>query len=218
MALAALACSFAAEQTAPSQEASAAAKEQATETKGLPARAAPTDYQSRAKVGKLTVAADFQVHAVPTPEATFNNEDYVVVEVAIFGPPDARVKLSPNDFSLRINEKKNALDSRPPSTTFSSLKDPSWEPPDTGASKSKNGINAGGGGQQDSAPVVVHMPFPLQRAMEQKVMKAALPEGDRALPQAGLLFFSYHGKEKGIHSVELTYQGPDGKALLRLTP
>ena len=62
------------------------------------------------------------------------------------------------------------------------------------------------------------MPFPLQRAMEQKVQKVALPEGDRPLPQAGLVFFSYHGKEKGIHSVELTYSGPAGKALLRLTP
>jgi len=183
----------------------------------MPPRAAPTDYQARAKVGTVTIAADFQAHAVPTPEATFNDEDYVVVEVAFFGPPEARLKISIEDFALRINEKKTPLTSRPYGVVLSSLKDPSWEPPQSAESKSKTGINTGGN-PQDSTPVVVKMPFPLQRAMEQKVQKVALPEGDRPLPQAGLVFFSYHGKEKGIHSVELTYSGPAGKALLRLTP
>ena len=203
-------------QTPPSQEASNAKKEaQANEPPKLPPRTAPTDYQAHAKAGTVTVAADFQVHAVPTPLATFNDEDYVVVEVALFGPPGAHLTISNSDFSLRINEKKS-LETRPYGMVLSSLKDPSWEPPDTGESKSKTGINTGG--NQDSTPVVVHMPFPLQRAMEIKVQKAALPEGDRALPEAGLIFFSYHGKEKGIHSVELTYAGPAGKVILRLTP
>jgi hypothetical protein len=207
-------------QSAPTTPETPASKEaQANEYKGVPPRAAPTDYQGRAKAGAITIAADFQVHAVPTPEATFSDEDYVVVEVAFFGPADKRLKISIDDFSLRINEKKTPLTGRPYGMVLSSLKDPSWEPPDTGDSKSKGGLSTGGGGgQQDSAPVVVHMPFPLQRAMELKVRKAAMPEGERALPVAGLIFFSYHGKEKGIHSVELTYTGPAGKALLRLTP
>jgi len=208
-------CFSAPAQTPPPQEAPAAAKE-ANENKRLPPRAAPTDYQAHAKAGNVTIAADFQAHAVPTPDATFNDDDYVVVEVALYGPPNARLKLSIEDFTLRINDKKTPLTSRPYGMVLSSLKDPSWSPPDTGESKSKTGINTGG--TQDSTPVVVHMPFPLQRAMEQKVQKAALPEGDRALPEAGLIFFSYHGKEKGVHSVELTYAGPAGKVILRLTP
>ena len=62
------------------------------------------------------------------------------------------------------------------------------------------------------------MTFPERRAMEQKVQKATLPEGDRALPVAGLIFFQYGGKTKGIKSLELIYSGPAGKATLTLQP
>ena len=67
-------------------------------------------------------------------------------------------------------------------------------------------------------PAPVHMPIELQRAMAQHVQKAALPEGDRALPQAGLIFFEYRGKTERIHSLELIYTGPAGKATLTLQP
>jgi len=62
------------------------------------------------------------------------------------------------------------------------------------------------------------MPFPLRRAMEQQVRKAAMQEGDRPLPQAGLLFFLYRGKAEGIKSLELFYSGAAGKATLTLQP
>jgi hypothetical protein len=62
------------------------------------------------------------------------------------------------------------------------------------------------------------MPLELQRAMAQKVQKAVLPEGDRALPVAGLLFFSYRGKTDSIRSMELIYSGPAGKATVALQP
>ena len=51
------------------------------------------------------------------------------------------------------------------------------------------------------------MPFPLRRAMEQQVQRSAMQEGDRPLPQAGLLFFHYRGKAEGIRSLELIYSG-----------
>jgi hypothetical protein len=54
--------------------------------------------------------------------------------------------------------------------------------------------------------------------MAQRVQKAALPEGDRTLPQAGLIFFQYRGKTQSIHSIELIYVGPAGKATLTLQP
>ena len=54
--------------------------------------------------------------------------------------------------------------------------------------------------------------------MQQHVQNAALPEGDRALPVAGLIFFKYGGLPKGIHSVELLYSGPAGKATVTLQP
>jgi hypothetical protein len=62
------------------------------------------------------------------------------------------------------------------------------------------------------------MPLELRRAMEQRVQKAAMLEGDRALPQGGLLFFEYRGKTQGIRSLELIYSGAAGNATLMLQP
>jgi hypothetical protein len=186
------------------------------EAQGLPPRAAPTDYQTQAQVGAVTIGAEFAGHSVPTPEASYSTEDYVVVEVGFFGPPGARAQISMDDFTLRINaNKKNLLRSQPFGLVMASLKDPEWSPPES-ASKSKTGINTGG--QDSDPPPVVHMPFELQRAMSLRVQKAALTLGDRSLPQAGLIFFPYRGNAKGIHSVELTYSGSVGKATMDLRP
>jgi hypothetical protein len=58
----------------------------------------------------------------------------------------------------------------------------------------------------------------MERKMAEQVQNAALPEGDRALPVAGLIFFRYGGSDKSIHSVELLYSGPAGKATIALQP
>jgi len=192
-----------------------------TETKGLPPRVTPGDYQAQAQAGTVTVAAEFAGHGVPTHQGVFSTEDFVVVETAFFGPPEARLKLSVDDFSLRINGKKAPLPSQPFELVAKSLKDPEWEPPVQAEAKSKTSFGGSGkGGQGDSnmPPAPVHMPIALQRAMEQKVQKALLPEGDRALPQAGLIFFQYKGKAQSIHSIELIYTGSAGTATLTLQP
>ena len=196
---------------APAQE------PQAAEAKGLPPRVSPTDYQAQAKAGNITIGAEFMAHGVPTPQAVFSSEDYVVVEIGIFGPPASRAKISSSDFSLRINGKKQSTPSQSVEAVFRSLKDPEWEPPKTEA-KSKTSFGGGGGGADNSPPPVVHMPMDLRHAMEQKTLKAALPEGDRALPQAGLLFFQYRGKPDSIHSLDLIYSGAAGNATLALQP
>ncbi|MGO9241214.1 MAG: hypothetical protein ACLQBJ_10425 [Bryobacteraceae bacterium] len=194
------------------------AGEPQTESKGLPPRAAPADYQAHAQVGTVTLAAEFARHTVPTMERPFNDEDYVAVEVGLFGPAGARARISADDFSLRVNGKKTPLPSRQFELVRSSLKDPEWQPPDEGEKKSKGGISTGGSGNGDPPPTPAHMPFEMQRAMELLVKKAALPEGDRALPQAGVLFFNYRGKTTAIRSLELIYEGPVGKASLTLQP
>jgi len=188
----------------------------AVEAHGLPPRVAATDYQFQEKAGDVTIAAEFDGHSVPTAQGTFSTEDYVVVEAALFGTPDARAKLSIEDFTLRLNEKKT-LPSQPYALVFHSLKDPEWEPP-ASAEKSKTSIGTGGGGRNDAPPTPPKMPIELRRAMEQKVQKAAMPEGDRPLPQAGLLFFEHRGKPEHLKSIELIYSGPAGKATLTLQP
>jgi hypothetical protein len=186
--------------------------------KGMPPRTNAAEYQAAAKAGDVTIAADFEGHAAATDVSTYTLEDYVSVEVALYGPADARLKLSFEDFSLRVDGKKTTLPAQPYELIFKSLKDPEWVPPAPAEGKSKGGINSGGGGEADSPPPVVHMPPAMQRAMEQNVQNAVLPEGERALPQAGLLFFKFGGKTKGIRSLELVYSGPAGKASVPLQP
>lgn len=195
-------------------------KEAQTETKGIPPRATPGDYQSQAQAGTVTIAAEFTGHSLPTLEGPLTTEDYVAIETALFGPAGAHLKISADDFSLRVNGKKTPLPSQPYGLILTSLKDPEWAPPEPAAPKSKSSFGGGGQGQGDSnvPPAPVKIPIPVQRAMAHRVQKASLPEGDRALPQAGLIFFRYRGKTENLQSIELIYDGPAGKAALNLQP
>jgi hypothetical protein len=195
---------------------------QTKEIRGLPPRATAADYQASAAAGTVTIAAEFLGHAVPTLQGPLSTDAYVVVEAGMFGQPDAGIKLSLENFSLRINGKNEPLSSQPFGLVSKSLKDPEFEPPAAASSsKSKTNINgSGAGGQAESnaPPAPVHIPIEVQRSMQQRVQKAALPEGDRTLPVAGLIFFQYSGKTKSIRSLELIYSGPAGKATLELQP
>ena len=77
---------------------------------------------------------------------------------------------------------------------------------------------AGGGKPDDTFKPVIRMPIELKRTMQQRVQRASMPEGDRALPAAGLLFFEYRGRPESIRSLELIYSGPGGNANLALQP
>lgn len=201
------------------QAQNAPGKDAPIEARGMPARATPADYQAQGKTATLTIAAEFKGHSIPTPQGPLSTEDYVVVEMALFGAPDARVKISADDFSLRVNGKKAPLPTQPYGLVVGSVKDPEWEPPVQAAPKSKTSLGGGGKSEQaDGPPAPVKIPIEVQRAMAQRVQKAALPEGDRALPQAGLIFFQYRGKTQGIRSIELIYAGPAGKATVALQP
>lgn len=186
------------------------------ELQGLPVRAGASDYQNQEKLGKLTLAADFVGHAVPTLQGPLSSEDFVVVEVAFLGAPDTKVKISFEDFSMKINGKKSVIPSQQYGLVMKSLSDPEWIPPVVEESKSKGGISTGGGGGggSDPKPSPPKMPFALRRAMEQKAQKSALPEGERPMPVAGLIFFPYRGKDQSIQLVELTYAGAAGKATI----
>jgi len=190
-----------------------------TETKGMPPRATAADYEAQAQAGTVTVAAEFKGHSIPTLQGTLSTEEYVVIETGVFGAPGARIKLSSEDFSLRINGKKTPLPSQPYGLVVGSVKDPEWEPAVPIASKSKTSLSSSGKSDQGDAnapPAPVEIPIEVRRAMAQRVQKASLAEGDRPLPQAGLLFFQYRGKTQSIRSIELIYAGPAGKATVTL--
>ena len=195
----------------------------AQEAQRISPRAAPTDYQAHAAAGSVTIAAEFDGHSVPTPEAVLKSDDFVAVEVGVYGPSGARLTLSTGDFSLRLNGKKVALPAQPFAAVYRSLKDQDWSPPASAESgkSSKTKIGGGGGGGQndgDNLPPIIHIPIEVERRMQVRVQKAALPEGDRALPEAGLIFFPHKGKTDKLESIELIYEGPAGKATLALQP
>lgn len=167
-------------------------------------RTSPDDYMAKAKVGNITLAADFVSHAVPTNEGTFKSESHVVVELALYGE---KTNIAFNHFSIRINGKKMPIPAQPYGAALRGLSDPEWTPPKVEDDKTKRQPG-------EPPPPEPKMPFPLRREMEQKVQKCVLPEGERPLPIAGLLFFPYRGKGEGIQNVELIYDGPEGKATL----
>jgi hypothetical protein len=181
----------------------------------MPPRAAPADYQAHAEAGAVTVAAEFTGHSIPTPQGILTTEDYVAVETGLFGAPGARIKLSADDFTLRINGRKTPLPSLPYGLVVGNVKDPEWEPPASASSKTKTSINGKG---DEPPPAPVKVPIEVQRAMAQRVQKASLPVGDRTLPLAGLIFFQYGGRTKSIHSLELIYAAPEGNVTLTLQP
>jgi len=194
-----------------------ASKEAPVRAVGLPPRATPADYQFRTQAGSVTICAEFMGHGVPTEEGgPYSTENYVVVEAALFGAPNAKIQLSYKDFSMRINGKKQAVPSQPYVLVFPNLKDPEWEPPESEKNQAATSISGAGGSQSDAQKVVPKMPMALRHIMEQRVLRASLSEGERVLPQAGLLFFEWRGDTKNIHSMELLYSGPAGKGTLAL--
>jgi hypothetical protein len=186
---------------------------------GLPPRATPADYQIQGKAGSVTIAAEFDAHSVPLAEGPLTTNDFVVVEAAFFGPSGARLTMTPENFSLRINGKKVPSPAIPAGRVLKSLKDPSYEPPSNSqlgkTTMNTGGGGRGGGGQDDGPPPPPKVPIEVQLAMEKRTKKASMPEGDRLLPQAGLLFFEFGGKAR---TAELIYDGPAGKATLNLQP
>ncbi|HKW97881.1 MAG TPA: hypothetical protein VJN43_09100 [Bryobacteraceae bacterium] len=183
---------------------------------GLPARATPADYQFHAQAGNLTLAAEFTGHNVGTPEGTLTTEDYVVVEAAIYGPDGARTTLSPTDFTIRINKKKPET-AQPYGLVVSTLKDFQLEPT-AAEQKEKTSVSTGGGQKDNSPPPPFRVPDAVRHEWRIRLQKISMPEGDRALPKAGLLYFPYRGKTDKIQSIELTYNGPAGKCSMALEP
>jgi hypothetical protein len=193
--------------------------EKPPEKLGLPPRAAPTDYQAQGKAGEITIGAEFAGHSVPTPEGPLSTEDFIVVEAGFFGPQGAKLQIADGDFSLRINGNKKVTPSEPYGLVVDNVKDPEWVPPEAPKqSKTSFGGASGGGGAADGPPTPPKVPFDVQRKLSFRVKRASMPVGDRTLPEAGLLYFKYRGKEKSIRSMELIYSGAAGPVTITLHP
>lgn len=202
--------------------------------RGTTVKNAPTAYEFQAVAGDHTIAADYLVRTFGGEKAYFTDE-YLVVEVAFFGPKDATPKLDARHFQLRLNgNKKDALSAAPPGMVGAAIKWADWEQRRTleaYGSVGNGGVVVGRPPEQERFP---GDPRPGQRhpgprttsgkAVEQEAPQKpeeaavyyALPEGEIRLPWSGLLYFPWKGKPSKLKSVEMLYTGPIGEAVLKL--
>ena len=211
---------------------------------GLKPREKAGDYPVHAEMKDgFTIAADYLVHTLPT--GTLNTtdalvaNDYLVVEVAVFGPRGKRIDLSQGSFTLVLDTGKKgggktALSPDSAGTVAASIKFSDWtQKPHVEAEGGVGNANVGFGppmtprfpGDPSVRPLPVP-PVPEQNpagiekerplSIDERVQRASLPTGELAPPAAGLLFFAFEGKTKSIKTLELVYEGPAGRVVLKL--
>ena len=208
------------------------------QAEGTSPKEKPTDYPVRANAGNLTVAAEYNVRSFGSGKEAFWTPDYLVVEVAIYSDSREPVKITPNSFTLRLNNKKEALLAQSPNMVAASLKYPDWE--------YRPHLEAAGGAGDTG--VILGRPTPTERfpgdptttqrrlpnpprtpqstpsgvqtepakTPAEVVVDRALPEGDRVLPVSGYVYFPFKGKPKSLKSVDLIYQGDGAHMTLKL--
>jgi hypothetical protein len=199
---------------------------------GTPPKTKASDYPVHAEMGTVTLAAEYLVHSLPTPKGNLIATDYLIVEAAFFGPSLSRLKMSPNDFSLRINGKGEPLSTELPGMVARSIRYPGARShlEASGSVGAGDGtISAGprpppsqfpgdGNERTSTGPPTTVKSVEEEAAIEYRVQNATLPEGENSLPRSGLLYFYFRGKIKNIHTLELFYDGPMGKSTLKLLP
>lgn len=180
------------------------------------------------------IGADFLGKYLPVPGATVYSDEYIFVEVALFGPPGRKIEVRPGQFALKLN----GHDLKPQPPGMVSLGDNFPEMVarpqiilDGGAGDAE--VQVGGTQQKPRFPGddPAHTPrripqastdpsqgqAPKSHKTPDEIVKASeLPEGSHALPLAGYLFFVFEGKLKKIKHAELEYNGPLGNANLTL--
>lgn len=195
------------------------------------------EYPAKMQVGRVTIAAENLGPSVPTPSGGIFTQEYLTIEVAIFGAVKGqRETFNHQQFALRINGSKVPLRPDSPGTVAASLKYPDWER----RSRLEASAGAGDGGiilgrpraverfpgdrrpaeQRGSGVPLPRVDNPNSRkpetaTVDELVQNAALPEGDAALPVTGCLYFAFKGKLKSIKKLELLYEGPLGESSLR---
>jgi hypothetical protein len=209
---------------------------------GTPPRASADGYPAHGAVGELRIGAEYLVHSMPAAEGLVYVPAYLVVEVAVFGPPGARANLAASYFSLRLNGSRQPILAQQPFLVANAM-----EGPRPGSSSPTGGVVIGIGGIGTTAgrpadrptqpppvpdpsgrttrtppPVETPNPYLTERAqpvsVREQVEHTALPSGDIPLPAAGALFFAYRGKTEQIKTIELLYEGPAGMLTLHLRP
>ena len=194
----------------------------------------PEDYPVSSSLnGGFTIGAEYLVHTLPTKQGSLIANDYLVVEIAIYGAKTKTIDLNAAQFTLRVN-KKTTIEPEGPGYVAASLKYGDWE-------NTKRLDLSGGVGNSTVVygpaqanrfpgdPTVRPTPSPrvpednpagLEKepppSIDDRIERAWLPSGEQNPPLAGVLCFPFKGKTKSIKTLELIYKGPAGDAVLKL--
>jgi hypothetical protein len=193
-----------------------------------------SEYPLQAQAGDVEIGAEYMVRSVSTPKASFLTDDYLVVEVALY-PGAGGITVNAQEWTLRVNGKKEELLTQAPGIVAASLKYPDW------SRRPQLAVGAG--------PVIIGQPAPVERfpgdnrpartrvpgqiprvptqpdtGVEEEpvdindvITRAALPEGSFRGPVSGYLFFPWRGNPAKIKSVDLIYRPRSGTpATLRI--
>ncbi len=199
---------------------------------GIEPKPKPADYPAHAKTAAAAIGAEFLGRYLPGDKTNHMTGNYMVVEVGFF--PTLRgklINLSPGDFRLRLNGKRDLV-SQSPGIVAGSLRNPHWE--------NERGVVASGGvgpavvvmtpnRRQPRFPGDPEVREPGNSRDEPKVedVNAEKDAGDAAIrrgltdepvdrPAAGLLYFAWNEPIRKLKSIELVYDGPAGKLVLPL--
>ncbi len=99
----------------------------ASAQEAIPAKPSPADYKAAAKAGSLTLAASFEGHTVPAPDASFVIQHYIVIELALYPGKNKEIEFDSGQFTLRLNGKKQTLFAQTPGMVAASLQYGSFE-------------------------------------------------------------------------------------------
>jgi len=199
---------------------------------GLDPRAKAQDYPHHAALERGALGVEYHGRAFDSAGGSFFTQDFLVVEVALF-PLGGPLEFSPSHFRLRLNGRGPELLPVTPGTVALAVRNPdSYE--------HRPGLVAGGG--VGGGQVVFGRTRPYERFPGDPEARIPTPEGTRqASPPdslaaaaaaverfglsrieapeagaAGLVYFYWRGKHARLKKIELLYDGPAGKAVLRL--
>ena len=192
-------------------------------------------YYAHANLEQGTaVGADFLGKYLPVSGMTIYSDEYIFVEVALFGPASRRVDFQNGQFSLKINGTTLMPQAPGLVTVTNNFPEMSAQPQivlDGGVGDGQ--IEIGGHDRKPRFPGDDPSHTPTARTQaptdasngqvppnptkpDDLVRSAEFPTGSHELPVGGYLFFHYEGKLKKIKHAELSYQGPLGSATLVL--
>jgi hypothetical protein len=175
----------------------------------------------------MEIGAEYLVHSIPADTGFYIAKEYLVVDVGVFSTTREAVDIKSGQFSLRINDGKTVLVAASPGTVAGALKYPDWENQRGGSVQAGPVIYSTPptvgrfpGDQRAPPPVprpVEDPPDPSgieqrpPKTIDESIAAIALSEGPSIRTAKGCLFFRFAGKMKSIRSLDLVYDGGEGR-------